>query len=241
MLSSMKRLGISETLLKECGLLRISDQGNGAYAFFRDRILFPITDRRGRVIGFGGRLMGDGKTAKYINSPDTELFNKVETLSNHGRSKNNKKQFWSECIGYKYKMSNIQAAIGLAQLERINDLVNEKRKIFNTYKEILRELPLEMNTETKITTNGFWMPNIVINEGINFKLDNLIKSLNNIGADARNFFWPLSTMNVGGRKVFNFDYVSEEIHLRALNLPSPFGITEEEIKSICSCVINNFK
>ena len=82
MLSSMKRLGISETLLKECGLLRISDQGNGAYAFFRDRILFPITDRRGRVIGFGGRLMGDGKTAKYINSPDTELFNKGRALYN---------------------------------------------------------------------------------------------------------------------------------------------------------------
>ena len=79
---ALRKAGISESSLLECGLLRASDNGQGAYAFFRDRVLFPITDRRGRVIGFGGRLMGDGKTAKYINSPDTVLFSKGRTLYN---------------------------------------------------------------------------------------------------------------------------------------------------------------
>ncbi len=79
---ALRKSGVSESSLIECGLLRASDNGQPAYAFFRDRVLFPITDRSGRVIGFGGRLMGDGKTAKYINSPDTVLFSKGRTLYN---------------------------------------------------------------------------------------------------------------------------------------------------------------
>lgn len=74
--------GITEALLMDGGLLRKSDDGRAPYAFFRDRVLFPITDRRGRVVGFGGRLMGDAKAAKYINSPDTPLFDKGRTLYN---------------------------------------------------------------------------------------------------------------------------------------------------------------
>ncbi|MGY9107906.1 MAG: DNA primase, partial [Alphaproteobacteria bacterium] len=74
--------GITEALLLEGGLLRRPDDGRAAYPFFRDRVIFPITDRRGRVIGFGGRMMGDGNAAKYINSPDTPLFDKGRTLYN---------------------------------------------------------------------------------------------------------------------------------------------------------------
>jgi DNA primase len=74
--------GITEELLLEGGLLRRPDDGRAPYAFFRDRVIFPITDRRGRVIGFGGRLMGEAKAAKYINSPDTPLFDKGRTLYN---------------------------------------------------------------------------------------------------------------------------------------------------------------
>ena len=188
----------------------------------------------------GTKTICTGEGGMFVTN-DSDLFEKVKTLSNHGRSHHQKKQFWAEFVGYKYKMSNVQAAIGLGQLERIDELVDEKRRIFNTYKNILSELPLDMNIENKIMRNGFWMPNIVINKGINFRLDNLIKSLNDIGADARQFFWPLSKMNIGGVKAFDFDYISEEIHLRALNLPSPFGISDEDIESICSCIIESLE
>ena len=60
---------------------------------------------------------------------DGALFEKVLTLSNHGRARGQKKQFWPDMIGFRYKMSNIQAAIGCAQLERIEDLVSRKRAI----------------------------------------------------------------------------------------------------------------
>ncbi|MEM9682797.1 MAG: DNA primase [Pseudomonadota bacterium] len=79
--SAMKKQGIDEAGLLEAGLLRRPDDGRAPYAFFRGRVMFPITDRRGRVIAFGGRILGDG-AAKYINSPDTPLFDKGSTLYN---------------------------------------------------------------------------------------------------------------------------------------------------------------
>ena len=68
-----------EALLAEGGLVRRPDDGRPSYDFFRDRVLFPIADARGRVIAFGGRTLGDGEP-KYLNSPDTPLFDKRRTL-----------------------------------------------------------------------------------------------------------------------------------------------------------------
>lgn len=79
---ALKATGASEILMLEGGLLRRPDDGRAPYPFFRDRVMFPIADRQGRVIAFGGRLMGDAKAAKYINSPDTALFDKGRTLYN---------------------------------------------------------------------------------------------------------------------------------------------------------------
>ncbi len=78
--------GFSEEILIEAGLLKRPDDGAAAYDLFRDRVMFPITDRRGRIVAFGARLLGDAKAAKYINSPDTPLFHKGRTLYNLDRA-----------------------------------------------------------------------------------------------------------------------------------------------------------
>jgi DNA primase len=78
---ALKKQGMDEALLLEAGLMRRPDDGRAPFPFFRNRVMFPIADRRGRVIAFGGRILGDG-AAKYINSPDTPLFDKGRTLYN---------------------------------------------------------------------------------------------------------------------------------------------------------------
>lgn len=70
---------IPEALLIEAGLLRRPEGGGETYDYFRDRVIFPIGDRRGRIIAFGGRVLGDGQP-KYLNSPDTPLFQKGRVL-----------------------------------------------------------------------------------------------------------------------------------------------------------------
>ncbi|MFV0334117.1 MAG: DNA primase [Tropicimonas sp.] len=75
--------GLAEELMLGCGLVRPSDKGRRPYDTFRNRIMFPIRDARGRVIAFGGRAMDPDDNAKYLNSPETELFDKGRSLYNH--------------------------------------------------------------------------------------------------------------------------------------------------------------
>ena len=75
--------GVTEDLILAAGLAKPSSTGKRPYDVFRNRIMFPIRDVRGRCIAFGGRAMDPNDNAKYLNSPDTELFDKSRTLYNH--------------------------------------------------------------------------------------------------------------------------------------------------------------
>ena len=72
-------LEFPEALLREAGLLRVPEEGGAPYDYFRARVIFPIGDRAGRVIAFGGRALGD-EQPKYLNSPDTPVFEKGRVL-----------------------------------------------------------------------------------------------------------------------------------------------------------------
>ena len=76
--------GVAEELILGAGLAKASSKGGKPYDVFRNRIMFPIRDARGRAIAFGGRAMDPDDNAKYLNSPETELFDKGRNLFNHG-------------------------------------------------------------------------------------------------------------------------------------------------------------
>lgn len=80
----MKGKGVPDDLLIGAGLAKASDKGRDPYDVFRNRIMFPIRDARGRAIAFGGRAMDPDDPAKYLNSPETGLFDKGRSLYNHG-------------------------------------------------------------------------------------------------------------------------------------------------------------
>lgn len=78
---AMLARGLTEAQLVAAGLVKQREDGGDSFDYFRDRVMFPITDKRGRVIAFGGRALGDNP-AKYLNSPETELFHKGANLYN---------------------------------------------------------------------------------------------------------------------------------------------------------------
>jgi len=95
LLTAAKAQGIEMAQLIEAGLYRQPEDGRSPYPLFRNRIMFPINDRRGRAIAFGGRFMGDAKAigvGKYINSPETPLFDKSRTLYNLDRARDPARQ-----------------------------------------------------------------------------------------------------------------------------------------------------
>jgi perosamine synthetase len=184
----------------------------------------------------GTKTMTTGEGGIFVTS-DVDLYEHVLTLSNHGRARNQAKQFWPDMIGFKYKMSNIQAAIGCAQLERINDLVEAKRNIFHQYQNRLSGLPIQMNPEESAEVNGYWMPTVVVNENVYFDRANLLVNFSRQQIDGRVFFSPLSSLPMFPDALDN--KVARGIHGRAFNLPSYHDLTVEDIERVSSIVIEN--
>lgn len=182
----------------------------------------------------GTKTITTGEGGMFITN-DKELFDKALTLSNHGRKLGQMKQFWPDSIGFKYKMSNIQAAIGCAQMERIHELVARKRDIFLYYQNHFKSYSaIRMNPEKLGTVNGFWMPTLVFAPECKVTREKLIKAFKMENIDARVFFWPLSSLPM-------FDEVRENVnsyHIPdyGINLPSYSDMTFEDQDMIISVI-----
>lgn len=94
----LRKKGYSEELIRKAGLIN-TDEKNGVYDKFWNRVMFPIMDVNNRVVGFGGRVMGDGKP-KYLNSPETEIFDKSRNLYGLNRARTSRKPYLLLCEGY---------------------------------------------------------------------------------------------------------------------------------------------
>ena len=103
----LKTKGYSDALLAKAGLISI-DEKKGVYDKFWNRVMFPIMDVNNRVIGFGGRVMGDAKP-KYLNSPETEVFDKSRNLYGLNRARTTRKSYFLLCEGYMDVISLHQA------------------------------------------------------------------------------------------------------------------------------------
>lgn len=178
----------------------------------------------------GTKTMTTGEGGMLVTN-DADLHERCVTLSRHGQSLSAERQFWADVAGYKFRISNVQAAIGCAQLARIEELIARKRAIFQSYAHRLKNLPLTMNAEPSGTVNGYWMPTVVFNEEVTFDRDRALARFSENGIDARVFFWPLSEMPPFRCEVDT--PVAHSIHSRAINLPSYHDITNDQIQTVC--------
>lgn len=185
----------------------------------------------------GTKTITTGEGGMFVTNNDA-LYHKVLTLSNHGRDSAQTKQFWPDMVGFKYKMSNIQAAIGCAQMERIDELITQKRRIFNAYKKAFQGLSVKMNPEYERTVNGYWMPTIIVNEEVPFDRNLLMEEFNKNEIDGRVFFWPLSLLPMFMEKPEN--KISYGIYQRAVNLPSYHELSDKAIERVANIVTKSF-
>jgi perosamine synthetase len=185
----------------------------------------------------GTKTLTTGEGGMFVTN-NVELFDRVLTLSNHGRARGQTKQFWPDLVGFKYKMSNIQAAIGCAQMERIDELITRKREIFARYREQLSDLKgISMNPEPEGTVNGAWMPTVVFSPETVVTKGKLQAAFASENVDARVFFWPLSSLPM-------FEPLRENSHSysipeRAINLPS-YHDMDDAAQSIVVSILKRF-
>lgn len=183
----------------------------------------------------GTKTITTGEGGIFVTN-DPELYEHVLTLSNHGRARGQTKQFWPDMVGFKYKMSNIQAAIGCAQIERIEELTCRKREIFSYYRERLAKHPmLSMNPEPAGTVNGAWMPTVVFDSESGISREQLQAVFASENIDARVFFHPLSSLPMFANQPRN--KLAWLISQRAINLPNYHDMKEFELQRVCGIVL----
>lgn len=166
------------------------------------------------------------------------IYDKVKKLSNHGRSKNNYTSYLADEIGFKFKMTNFQAALGISQLKRFKKIILRKREIFQYYKNGLKNLNFNFNYQDKNDYNSYWLTSIYVNENKNFSFKNFRKYMLKAKVDVRNFFPPLSKL-----KMFNYkkDYKNTFIISRnSFNLPSHIEIKKKQMDIIIDLIKKYF-
>lgn len=188
--------------------------------------VFSFQGAKALVTGEGGILV----------SNDKSLMNRARFLGDHGRDPS--RVLYNSEIGYKYKMSNITAALGLAQTERAEEIVERKIQIFRWYKERLGDVPgISLNVERPGTRNIYWMSSIVLDDAVPISRDDFIKKLKERNIDSRPFFYPVSSFPMfNGSPAHN--PVAYKIPLRGINLPSGHERTEEEVDYICAHIMD---
>ena len=183
----------------------------------------------------GTKTVTTGEGGMFVTG-DAALYQKVLTLSNHGRRAGQTKQFWPDEVGFKYKLSNIQAAIGCAQLERIDDLIAGKRRVFHHYAARLGHIPaLALNPSGHGDENGYWMPTVVFPRQFGITREDLQAAFAADSIDARVFFHPLSSLPMFTAQANNRN--AYDIPTRAINLPSFHDMTDDDLNRVVAVIM----
>jgi len=183
----------------------------------------------------GTKTITTGEGGMFVTS-HAALYQKVLTLSNHGRRAEQTKQFWPDEIGFKYKLSNIQAAIGCAQVERIEELIAGKRRVFSHYAARLGQIPaLALNPSGDGDENGYWMPTVVFPRQFGITRETLQAAFAASSIDARVFFHPLSSLPMFAPQPDNRN--AYDIPTRAINLPSYHDMTDQDLNRVVAVIL----
>ncbi|MBK0382077.1 aminotransferase class V-fold PLP-dependent enzyme [Pedobacter sp. SD-b] len=188
---------------------------------------------------FGNKTITTGEGGMLLFK-DKAVYERAAILRDHGMSKN--KRYWHDMIGFNYRMTNMQAAVGVAQMERVDDIVYHKRKIAQFYDQALRKYPsLQLHGEKDHTTNSYWLYTFLIKESSKFNREELAERLAKNGIETRPTFYPMHSMPIYakyGRKedLKNSIYISET----GLSLPSYADITMEELENVTAAIATAF-
>jgi perosamine synthetase len=202
-------------IAKKYNLLVLEDAAEALGSEYNNRKAGSIGDAG--VFSFHGTKMVSTGEGGMLITDNPKIMERAKILNDHGRDPKVGKTFWMQEYGYKYKMSNLQAAMGCAQMERVESLVSKKREIFNWYKKLLTGYPCKLNPEPQGTRNTYWMPTIIFDKSISFNRDKFFEIMKGNNVDSRPFFYPLSSL-----PMFEpcDNVVSYDLYQRGVNLPS---------------------
>lgn len=184
----------------------------------------------------GSKTLTTGEGGMLVTNSE-DIFQRVMFLRDHGR-KPGDIQFYNTEVAYKYKMSSMQAALGLAQLERVEELVARKREIFGWYRDELAGVDgVTFNAEPPGTRNSYWMVTAILDPKFGIRKEQLMVRLNEHGIASRPFFYPLSSLPayVGllqAEEAQRRNRASYAVSPYGINLPCALNLTAADIERV---------
>jgi perosamine synthetase len=171
---------------------------------------------------FGNKTITTGEGG-MVTTNDATLHDRMVRYKGQGLAKH--RTYWHDIVGYNYRMTNICAAIGLAQLERADDLIARKLELAARYDRLLQGLPVEPHRPSRPDIrHSYWMYSVLVPDGTR---DGVTARLADAGVETRPTFYPVHTMPMYSQR-YERHQVAEEIARRGINLPSWPDLSEDQ-------------
>lgn len=221
------------SIARKYDLVVIEDAAEAHGALYKDKTVGALGDMACFSF-FGNKIITTGEGG-MVTTKSRDLAEKIRVLRDHGVSK--RRKYYHPSLGFNYRMTNLQAAIGTAQLKKIKNILEQKRKIARIYAESLKSLvpDIILHPEAKWAKNVYWMYSILVPKKGKRNRDFLMKELKKKGVDSRPFFFPVHRHS---RYKTGESYpVADFLGHSGLNLPSSVNLKDEQIYYISEKII----
>lgn len=221
------------------GLAVIEDAAEAIGSEYRGRRAGSFGDT-GTFSFHGSKTLTTGEGGMFVTNR-RDIYNRVMHLRDHGRQPGDR-LFVNYEVGFKYKMSALQAAFGLAQLERVEELVERKREIFGWYAEAFAGVNgVTLNHEAPHVKNTYWMVTALFNPSLGLFKEIVREELSKRKIDSRPFFYPLSSLPAyrsrgGAERWTSVNPVAYSVTPCGVNLPSGFNLTRSDVQRVAAAV-----
>jgi len=224
------------SIAKEHGLFIIEDCAEALGTFYKGRPVGVFGDVS--TFSFYGNktiTTGEGGMVLFKNE---KHYQRGLLLRDHGMSKT--KRYWHDIIGYNYRLTNIQAAIGVAQFEQLNEFVSTKIRIAFSYNKFFSPFNFfQIPEQSSNTINSYWLYTLLVKNNSPFSRDELMEYLSSFGIESRPIFFPIHIMppykNFGNKnELINSTIISNT----GISLPSSVSLTIQEQEYICNTILN---
>jgi len=224
-------MDVIRAIARRHGLFVVEDAAQAHGAKYRGRPSGSNGDV-GTFSFFGNKMITTGEGG-MITTNDDAVAESVRLLKNQGMTK--EKRYWHPVVGYNYRMTNMQAAIGLAQLERLPEILARHRQVAAWYREELEGVPgLSWQQKRDWAEHAWWQFVAVIDEGFGEDRDAIVEQLQKSGIDARRLYYPTHDLPPFRKYVVNRQFpVADRLAARGICLPTWAGLKREDVQYIC--------
>jgi perosamine synthetase len=226
-------------LARRRGLFVIEDAAQSHGAEYKGKRTGSLGDI-GTFSFFGNKIITTGEGGMVVTDSDV-LANKMRLLKDQGMDRMNR--YWHPIVGYNYRLTNIAAAIGLAQLEKIEEEMRGRSEVASWYREYLRGFPgVAWQAEKERTKRVWFLFTLVLDGDTRSIRGELIPYLLKQGIDTRPVYYPVHTLPpYAGKSTGESLPVAERISRRGINLPSWAGLRHEDVQYVCDKILEYLK